>query len=175
MSLVLRQAKHREPVSVLMFDLDHFKSINDRFGHPFGDEVLRTFASTASSSLRAGDLVGRFGGEEFVAMLPGNLAEASIAADRVRLAFQAAASVVSGQKVDATVSIGVASGGIDVPGLIASADVALYRAKANGRNRVEGVEHTLPGLPPSLAPSGAAAGLAWDVSPGAQDGRVPAA
>lgn len=159
--LVHRQARRQEPVSVLMFDLDEFKSINDRFGHPFGDEILRTFAATLSSSLRAGDIVGRFGGEEFVAMLPGNLADASVAAERVRLAFQNAAGVVAGRKVDATVSIGVASGGIDVAGLIASADVALYRAKSNGRNRVEGIEHTLPGLPPSLAPEGAAAG--WEV------------
>ncbi|MGE0038288.1 MAG: diguanylate cyclase [Xanthobacteraceae bacterium] len=162
--LVHRQAKRQAPVSVLMFDLDHFRSLNERFGHRFGDEVLRTFAATLSSSLRAGDVVGRFGGEEFVAMLPGGLADASVAAERVRQVFQSAATVVAGQTVDATVSIGVASGGIDVAGLIASADIALYRAKANGRNRVEGVEHTQPGLPPSLAPAGAADGaLAWDI------------
>lgn len=173
--LVHRQAKRQEPVSVLMFDLDHFKSLNDRFGHPFGDDVLRTFATTLSSSLRAGDVVGRFGGEEFVAMLPGNLAEASIAAERVRQAFQSAGSSVSGQKVGATVSIGVASGGIDIAGLIASADVALYRAKANGRNRVEGVEHTMPGLPPSLAPVAVAGSeFAWDVRRKTRDGSVPA-
>jgi diguanylate cyclase (GGDEF)-like protein len=153
--LVHRQATRREPVSVLMFDLDHFKSLNDRFGHAIGDEVLRTFAATASSTLRTGDVVGRFGGEEFVAMLPGNLADASIAAERVRLAFQAAAGVVAGQKMDATVSVGVASGGIDVPGLIASSSVALYRAKCAGRNRVEAIDHGAPGLPASLAPEAA--------------------
>jgi diguanylate cyclase (GGDEF)-like protein len=153
--LVHRQAKRQEPVSVLMFDLDRFKSLNDRFGHPFGDEVLRTFAGVLSSTLRSTDVVGRFGGEEFVAMLPSNLADASIAAERVRHAFETAARVVAGQKIDATVSIGVASGGIDIAGLIASADVALDRAKTNGRNRIEGVEHAFPGLPPSLAPAGA--------------------
>ncbi len=124
----------------------------------FGDEALRLFAAVARHRRCAPrDVVGRFGGEEFVAMLPGTLADASTAAERVRQAFQAAGSVVAGQAVAATVSIGVASGGIDIAGLIASADVALYRAKTNGRNRVEGVEHTLPGLPPSLAPAGAGA------------------
>jgi diguanylate cyclase (GGDEF)-like protein len=175
--LVHRQAKRQAPVCVLMFDLDHFKSFNERFGHRFGDEVLRAFAATLSSTLRAGDVVGRFGGEEFVAMLPGDLSDANVAAERVRQAFRSTATVVSGQMVDATVSIGVASGGIDVAGLIASADVALYLAKANGRNRVEGVEHIQPGLPPSLAPTGAADGtLAWDIrrKTSGHDGSVPA-
>jgi diguanylate cyclase (GGDEF)-like protein len=162
--LVHRQAKRQEAVSVLIFDLDHFRSLNERFGRPFGDDVLRTFAATLSSNLRAGDVVGRFGGEQFVAMLPGDLADATVAAERVRQAFQSIASVISGQKVDATVSIGVASGGIDVAGLIASADIALDRAKANGRNRVEGVEHAQPGFPSSLAPAGGTgSALAWDV------------
>jgi diguanylate cyclase (GGDEF)-like protein len=73
-------------VSVLMFDLDHFKSINDTFGHPVGDEALRLFATTASANMRAADVVGRFGGEEFVAILPGNLADATVAGERVRTA-----------------------------------------------------------------------------------------
>src|SRR5882724_6816136 len=136
--LVVRQAKKGEPVSVLMFDLDHFKSINDGYGHLVGDAALKLFASTASATLRATDVVARFGGEEFIAMLPGSLADATAAADRVRLAFQAA-----------TVSIGAASAAIcaDVATLLGAADRALYRAKANGRNRVEGVEQELPTLP----------------------------
>ena len=153
--LVHRQATRCEPVSVLMVDLDHFKSLKDRFGQPTGDEVLRTFAATVSSTLRAGDVIGHFGEEGFVAMLPANLAESSVAAERVRSAFQAAAGVVAGQNVDATVTIGVASGGIDVPGLITSAGVALDRAKHAGGNRVEAVDHVAPGLPPSLAPEAA--------------------
>jgi diguanylate cyclase (GGDEF)-like protein len=162
--LIHRQARRQEAVSVLMFDLDHLRSFNARFGHPFGDEVLRVFAATLSSNLRTSDVVGRFGGKEFVALLPGNLADATIAAERVRQAFQAAAGFISGEKVNATVSVGVASGGIDVAGLIASADVALRRAKAKGRNRVEGVEHAPSGFPPSLAPAGATGNaLAWDI------------
>ena len=165
--LVARQAAGREPVSVLMFDLDHFKSINDRFGHPVGDAALCLFAKTAGSNMRAADVIGRFGGEEFVAILPGNLADATVAAERVRLAFQAAAGTVADCRLDATVSIGAASGGIDVAALIAAADAALYRAKTGGRNRVEGVELGLPaGAMPPLVPAGTEAegGVAWHVN-----------
>jgi len=146
--LAARQAKNQEPVSVLVFDLDHFKSINDRFGHAIGDEALRLFAATAIGNLRASDIVARFGGEEFVAMLPGSLADATPAAERVRLAFQAVAGTVAGRPAAATVSIGAASAEhcADIGALIAAADGALYRAKANGRNRVEGVEQQAPGL-----------------------------
>jgi diguanylate cyclase (GGDEF)-like protein len=168
--LVQRQAKRREAVSVLMFDLDHFKSINDRFGHPLGDEVLRVFAATVTNNLRAADVIGRFGGEEFVVMLAGNLADATVAAERVRSAFQAAAKTVAGRPVAATVSIGAASGGIDVASLIAAADVALYRAKSNGRNRVEGIEQGF-GAAPELGHAGAESGINWHVSP---QTRVPA-
>ena len=78
------------PVSVLAFDLDHFKSINDRYGHAVGDAVLQMFAKVARETLRASDVVGRLGGEEFVALLPSTLAEAAIAAERVRAALAAA-------------------------------------------------------------------------------------
>jgi diguanylate cyclase (GGDEF)-like protein len=164
--LVRRQAKRQEPVSVLMFDLDHFKSINDRFGHPFGDDVLRVFAAAIMSTLRTDDVVGRFGGEEFVVMLAGDLKDATVAAERVRTAFERAGKTVAGREVAATVSIGAASGGIDVASLIAAADVALYRAKSNGRNRVEGVDQGLPGVSaPELELAGGAAGLAWHATP----------
>jgi diguanylate cyclase (GGDEF)-like protein len=137
--LIARQAQKGASVSALMFDLDHFKSINDAFGHAIGDEALRLFAATASASMRASDIVGRFGGEEFVALLPGNLAEAEVAAERVRRAFERAGVTVAGCNLNSTVSIGAASGqsGTDIVALLAAADAALYRAKANGRNRVE--------------------------------------
>jgi diguanylate cyclase (GGDEF)-like protein len=127
------------PVSVLAFDLDKFKSINDRFGHEKGDAVLTLFARTAKKTMRANDIVGRIGGEEFVAVISGSLAEASIAAERVRAAFQTAALAPDSPQIPATVSIGVASGLPTVPVdvLIARADAMLYRAKDNGRNRVE--------------------------------------
>ncbi|HEY1363798.1 MAG TPA: GGDEF domain-containing protein [Xanthobacteraceae bacterium] len=156
--LLAREARQGGPVSVLLFDLDHFKSINDRFGHAIGDEALRLFAATASTTMRASDVVARFGGEEFVAVLPGSLADATVAAERVRSAFETAAGTVAGRPLRATVSIGAASAAAcaDVGSLLAAADSALYRAKLNGRNRVEGVEQGLPTMlrAPSLAGTG---------------------
>jgi diguanylate cyclase (GGDEF)-like protein len=149
--LSARQAKQGESVSVMLFDLDHFKKINDRFGHAVGDMALRVFAETVSNNMRASDVVARFGGEEFVAILPGTIADASVAAERVRLAFEAAGAIVEGQPLAATVSIGVATGapGADVPAILAAADAALYRAKENGRNRVDLSDEPIG---PSLAP-----------------------
>jgi diguanylate cyclase (GGDEF)-like protein len=128
-----------QPVSVLVFDLDHFKSINDRHGHAAGDATLQLFAGVAEKTMRSGDVIGRLGGEEFVALLPGTLADAGIVAERIRSAFAAATLELEGGHAAATVSIGAACGspGASLDSLIARADAALYRAKANGRNRVE--------------------------------------
>jgi diguanylate cyclase (GGDEF)-like protein len=137
-----------DPVSVLAFDLDHFKSINDRYGHKTGDAVLDLFATVARRTMRGADVIGRIGGEEFVAIISGKLAAASIAAERVRVAFERAATASDSPQVPATVSIGVVCGqptaSIDV--LIARADAALYRAKANGRNRVEPDHEMISGI-----------------------------
>jgi diguanylate cyclase (GGDEF)-like protein len=137
--LIAQRARKGEPISALMFDLDHFKSINDTFGHAIGDKALQLFAATASISMRTSDIVGRFGGEEFVALIPGNISDANVVAERIRKAFQAAGATVAGCDLNATVSIGAASGapGADIIALLAAADAALYRAKASGRNRVE--------------------------------------
>jgi len=141
-ALIAQQARKGEAVSALMFDLDHFKAINDKYGHAIGDKALHVFAATASASTRTTDIVGRFGGEEFVALLPGNLASANVVAERVRKAFEAAGATVADCDLNATVSIGIASGqpGTDIVALLAAADAALYRAKANGRNRVEAAQ-----------------------------------
>jgi diguanylate cyclase (GGDEF)-like protein len=159
-----------------MFDLDHFKSINDRYGHAIGDEALRVFATTVNGSLRASDVVARFGGEEFIAILPGSLADARVAAERVRLAFQAAAGTVAGKPLAATVSIGAASTGLcaDIATLIAAADSALYLAKSNGRNRVEGVEQSAP-VPAGAPPLVPAAPTTEDAPAWQVDARTPAA
>ena len=109
-----------------------------------GDAMLKLFAKLARDTMRSSDIIGRLGGEEFVALLPGDAAEATIAAERVRAAFAAASIVPNGQRIPATVSIGVACGppSTAVDTLITRADQALYRAKANGRDRVETDEQT---------------------------------
>jgi diguanylate cyclase (GGDEF)-like protein len=90
-SLIAISRRNRmAPVSVLVFDLDHFKAINDRSGHATGDAMLQHFAKVARETLRATDIIGRLGGEEFVALLPSTAAEAAIAAERVRAAFAVA-------------------------------------------------------------------------------------
>jgi diguanylate cyclase (GGDEF)-like protein len=149
-----RQSRRNEPVSVLIFDLDHFKAVNDTFGHATGDEVLQRFAETVSANMRVSDVVGRFGGEEFVAILPGAIEDAAAAATRVRAAFEAAALTVGGQQLVSTVSIGAACGapGADLPALLAAADRALYRAKSNGRNRVELAEDVVGSAPSAVYP-----------------------
>jgi diguanylate cyclase (GGDEF)-like protein len=143
--LIEQHGKKRRPISVLLFDLDTFKSINDRFGHAVGDETLKTFATIAQARMRASDVIGRIGGEEFAAILSADAAEAGLVADRLRLAFQAAGVAVSGHRIGATVSVGVmtaiAPAPIDV--LLAQADAALYRAKRRGRNRIEFSDGTL--------------------------------
>jgi diguanylate cyclase (GGDEF)-like protein len=146
--VIEREAKAGRPVTVLIFDIDHFKSINDRFGHAAGDEVLRLFATIVLNTLRITDLSGRIGGEEFAAFLPCSLEESVIAAERVREAFESSGIVVEEGPVDTTVSIGVAGGpaGTELEVLLAAADAALYQAKRNGRNRVEAAEE----LPLSL-------------------------
>ena len=89
--LMQARARRAQPVTVLVFDLDHFKSINDRFGHAVGDEALKLFASLAGSKVRSTDFVARLGGEEFAAIIPGALDEGIIVAERVRVAFETAA------------------------------------------------------------------------------------
>jgi diguanylate cyclase (GGDEF)-like protein len=129
------------PLTLLVLDLDNFKSINDRYGHRIGDAVLVLFSQAAVQSLRPLDLFGRIGGEEFVALLPGVTPETVMEiAERIRDAFAAAARQVEGYPIAATVSIGTASSaqtGYDFDALYASADAALYRAKQKGRNRIE--------------------------------------
>lgn len=134
-----RRAKKSQPISVLLFDLDRFKSINDRFGHAVGDDALKVFASTAAANVRATDVLARLGGEEFACIIPGNAEEAGLVAERLRAAFEVAGRVISGIEMGATVSIGVACAiaPVDIDPMLARADAALYRAKHNGRNRVE--------------------------------------
>ena len=130
-----------KPSSMLLIDLDNFKSINDTFGHALGDRVLEIFTASTREALRGSDLFGRLGGEEFAVLLSDMNSEAAVTvAERIRESFAEATSEVDGNAVGATVSIGIAhcdGAVLEVPELLAQADRALYFAKERGRNRVE--------------------------------------
>jgi diguanylate cyclase (GGDEF)-like protein len=146
-----RARRHEQGLSVALFDLDHFKNINDSYGHQGGDDALRVFARVASTTLREVDVLYRYGGEEFLALLPAaDPAGALTAARRVVDALAGTPVVIQGHAVRMTVSVGVASlMGSTVSGeeLIASADRALYQAKAKGRNQA--VAEVPPPPPPT--------------------------
>ena len=132
------QGARGEPVTLLIFDLDRFKSINDRFGHAVGDSALKVFAKVMQESTRAGDVVGRLGGEEFVVMVPEAMEDACIVAERLRANFENAGVVIDQIAIGATVSIGLATtyrADATIDQLLLRADAALYRAKNGGRNR----------------------------------------
>ena len=136
-----RQATDPRPIAVMLLDLDNFKSINDRFGHAIGDQVLQRFAEVAGNCMRRADLFGRLGGEEFAAMLVDATRERAMAvAEQIRASFANATIEIDGRPIVATVSIGVVisyDAVLDISALLAQADHALYRAKDNGRNRIE--------------------------------------
>ncbi|RYD48982.1 MAG: diguanylate cyclase [Sphingomonadales bacterium] len=136
---ITRSARSGAPLALALIDLDHFKSVNDRFGHAGGDEVLRRFADTASENMRAGDVIGRLGGEEFaVLMTDTDMVQSGIAGDRLRDAIARRRIVLStGGLVPITISVGVAhfKSGEERDRLIIRADEALYEAKDSGRNR----------------------------------------
>jgi diguanylate cyclase (GGDEF)-like protein len=139
--LLHRSAFEGRPAALLLFDLDRFKDINDTFGHHVGDRVLKDFCGAATAALRPDDLFGRVGGEEFASLLPyTSLDEGLAIAERIRSNFAATTPEVGATALAATVSVGVAMS-IDPSRTLAdiytAADRALYRAKANGRNRVE--------------------------------------
>ncbi|KFI05400.1 diguanylate cyclase [Massilia sp. BSC265] len=130
----------RQPLALAMMDIDHFKQINDRFGHATGDEALMVFARTARETLRGHETVGRLGGEEFAMVLPGaDLGGALAAAERLRHAVREAVVITSGGNYTMTVSIGVVvlDPNETLGVALARADHALYAAKSGGRDRVE--------------------------------------
>jgi diguanylate cyclase (GGDEF)-like protein len=156
--LARRRTGLNTATALLVLDLDHFKQVNDQFGHEAGDRILEAFSSVAETSMRPSDQLFRMGGEEFCFVLPETtLADAIGVAERVRTTFEAMEVETSMGPAKATVSIGIAATaftvGLDV--LLAAADAAVYEAKARGRNRVVVAE------PSSLVRSG----LADAVSP----------
>jgi len=137
---ILRARRRRQPLAVLLADVDHFKHVNDTYGHLTGDAVLRTLAAEMRQQVRESDLVGRFGGEEFVILLSGATAtEACLVAERIRRGAGVVRVLTKDTIVGVTISIGVAilgSHGSNLGELLESADRALYRAKREGRDRV---------------------------------------
>ncbi len=139
--MLKRCQRYSRVFSLLMIDVDHFKSINDRLGHVAGDEVLRQVASILREQMREVDIIGRYGGEEFIALLDETDEEsAQVAAERIRRAIASSEITYQGSPLHVTVSIGIAvaeAGNDDAESLIDRADKAMYHAKQNGRDRFE--------------------------------------
>ena len=137
-------ARRGLPTSAIMVDIDHFKQVNDSFGHEVGDHVLRQVADIISRLTRSSDVVARTGGEEFLIVLPETeLESARLLAERIREAIGQRPLLVDFQRIGVTVSLGVASvvGNMNLDELSQEADRAMYLAKRGGRNRVASVEH----------------------------------
>lgn len=140
---ITRALRYKTTVSVLMLDIDHFKSVNDSYGHQVGDKVIQYLAQSMVSNLRSFDIVGRLGGEEFALILPETSSDDALKiANRLRQIIEQsdAAESATGKPIHITVSIGVASmkeGDPSFSNLLGKADEALYNAKSKGRNRVE--------------------------------------
>lgn len=132
--------REQKTFSVMIIDLDHFKSINDRYGHPAGDAVLKLFADVVNSVARRSDIMGRLGGEEFAIVLPStNTSEALEFSERLHHAINQAVLKYNGNAIRYTVSIGLSEFDTDsadcIDDLLARADLALYQAKQSGRNQ----------------------------------------
>jgi diguanylate cyclase (GGDEF)-like protein len=150
--MIIASQETSTPLTMIVFDLDGFKSINDTYGHAHGDDVLKTFGRIARKTLRGTDLIGRLGGEEFAAVLPGaSVGTAFVAAERIRVGFSQACKNFKGQVVNATVSAGIAQANrrSTLDSLLKAADAALYQAKKHGRDRVEVSEQEEPVAPPA--------------------------
>ncbi len=133
--------RHGKPLSLALCDIDHFKRINDTYGHPCGDDILKSVAQVMAKSVRAEDTLARWGGEEFALIMRDTQAEqAFIAAERIRRALEGAEFPFEGEALRVTVSIGVATwaeGNMTLDQLVKQADDLLYDAKRKGRNRTE--------------------------------------
>ncbi len=135
--------RHKGDLSVFMFDLDHFKKVNDTYGHIAGDKVLQEVSSLVKNNMRTGDILARYGGEEFIAILPGaDKNKAMELADRLRAKIERQTIVCDGQVIKVTASFGVAElePNAEMKKIVRDADAMLYKAKLNGRNTV------MPGL-----------------------------
>jgi diguanylate cyclase (GGDEF)-like protein len=135
-----RGDRTQRQLSLVLVDLDHFKNVNDSFGHLVGDRVIRALARTLVTGLRKSDVIGRYGGEEFIILLPDTSPAGAVSAvEKIRHRFEALQFDADQRPFSVTLSAGVAGNGrrMAVEALINAADRALYKAKRNGRNRIE--------------------------------------
>ncbi|HPO10534.1 MAG TPA: GGDEF domain-containing protein, partial [bacterium] len=138
-SEIKRARRYGSPLSLILFDLDHFKRVNDKFGHQAGDAVLRHMARQTRRIMRDTDIIGRYGGEEFLVILPDGMDGAMGAAERLRLGIAGSAASHQNISIPVTVSAGISTLQAetrDHEQLIREVDLALYEAKRKGRNRV---------------------------------------
>src|SRR5260370_27037601 len=136
---IARATRYGRSLSLVLFDIDHFKSLNDRYGHLAGDRVLKAIAALVAKEVRRDELLARYGGEEFAVVLPETGVEAAaVFCDRIRAAVEAEVFHYDDEPLRATISLGVAALIPDdsLQSLVARADANLYRAKQEGRNRV---------------------------------------
>jgi diguanylate cyclase (GGDEF)-like protein len=136
-SELIYAARHGRTTGLLLIDLDFFKNINDTYGHPIGDEVIRRLGQTLQSVARGSDALARFGGEEFILMLRDtDLLQASLIAERIRLRIAALGDLPVSLRITASIGVAVSESADTVESLLKNADVALYRSKSSGRNTV---------------------------------------
>lgn len=138
---IARAVRHGRPLSLVLLDVDHFKALNDRWGHLAGDRVLHGIAALVARQVRRDELLARYGGEEFVVVLPETSGESAASfCERIRADVEAATFDYDSQPLRATISLGAAAlePGDTLQSIVARADARLYRAKQEGRNRVVG-------------------------------------
>ena len=140
-----RHTRTKQPAALIMFDIDHFKKVNDNYGHPFGDEVIVGVADCLRNNMRETDLAGRYGGEEFTLLLVDtDLNNAKLVAERLRLAIENHPFQYRGERIKVTVSLGISeitSNILNYKTWIKTADLGLYIAKDTGRNKIGISEH----------------------------------
>jgi diguanylate cyclase (GGDEF)-like protein len=137
-----RASRYKKAFALIMFDLDHFKKINDQYGHPSGDLVLKQVSQAVKNILRESDIAARYGGEEFAIVLPETeISGAAVVAERLRRAVEGLEILANGRRINTTISVGVTSysvsqGKKEKSEILAAADHALYNSKNTGRNRI---------------------------------------